>query len=109
MLARSKQNWAQRFREIGDQDYIERRKIEDIVYKSPVLSEIVDIIGRARDADGTVDNLMYSYLPKGLSSNDAGEGISKISFGNDIERVTPLKSSCCRLPTPSSCFISAMP
>lgn len=100
MLARSKQNWAQRFRVIGDQDYIERRKIEDIVYKSPVLSEIVDIIGRARDTDGTVDNLMYSYLPKGLSSNDSGEGISKISYGNDIERVTP--SETLLLSTPDT-------
>lgn len=100
MLARSRQNWAQRFRVIGDQDYIERRKIEDIVYKSPVLSEIVDIIGRARDTDGTVDNLMYSYLPKGLSSNDSGEGISKISYGNDIERVTP--SETLLLSTPDT-------
>ncbi|WP_303044584.1 hypothetical protein [Paramuribaculum intestinale] len=104
MLARSKHNWAQRFREIGDQDYIERRKIEDIVYKSPVLSEIVDIIGRARDADGTVDNLMYSYLPKGLSSNDAGEGISKISFGNDIERVTPSETLLLSTPDTEQLF-----
>lgn len=104
MVSRSRQNCAQRFREIGEHDYMERRRVEDLVYKSPVFSEIVEIIGRARDTEGTVDNLIESYLPKGMSANDSGEGIAKISLGNDIARVTPSETVLLSTPDTEQLF-----
>ena len=86
ILIKSKKRWEQSMNVIGNQDYEERRRISDKVYKSPVLKEIVEIIGRAKDSTKEEDNIIYSFLPKGVKSGLPSEDIDRIETGDNLQR-----------------------
>ena len=86
ILAKSKKQWEQSMTCIGDQDYEERRRISDKVYKSPILREIVEIIGRAKDSTSEEDNIIYSFMPKGIKSGLPSEEIDRIETGDNLQR-----------------------
>lgn len=86
ILSKSQKNWEQSMNEIGNQDYEERRRIADKVYKSPTLQEIVEIIGRAKDSTKEEDNIIYSFLPKGVKSGLPSDDIDRIETGDNLHR-----------------------
>lgn len=89
LLQRSQRQWENDLIEIGSVDYEERRRIKDIVYRSPVLKEIVEIIGRSKDSTAEEDNIIYSFLPKGLATAQPSEEIDRVETGADLPRVLP--------------------
>lgn len=91
ILNKSKKNWEHSMNEIGNQDYEERRRVRDIVYKSKILREIVEIIGRAKDSTKEEDNIIYSFLPKGTKSGLPSEDIDRIENGNNLQRTLPIE------------------
>lgn len=86
ILAKSKRRWEQSMTNIGNQDYEERRRISDKVYKSPILREIVEIIGRTKDSTSEEDNIIYSFLPKGIKTGLPSEDIDRIETGDNLQR-----------------------
>ena len=86
ILEKSKKHWEQSLTCIGDQDYEERRRISDKVYKSPILREIVEIIGRAKDSTAEEDNIIYSFMPKGIKIGLPSEEIDRIETGDNLQR-----------------------
>lgn len=86
ILTKSKSRWEQSMTNIGNQDYEERRRISDMVYKSPILREIIEIIGRAKDSTSEVDNIIYSFLPKGIKAGLPSEEIDRIETGDNLQR-----------------------
>lgn len=83
---KSKNRWEQSMTNIGNQDYEERRRISDKIYKSPILREIVEIIGRAKESTSEEDNIIYSFLPKGIKTGLPSEDIDRIETGDNLQR-----------------------
>lgn len=86
LLRRTQTEWEEQMGEIVSADYEERRRIKDIVFQSPVLSEIVEIIGRAKEQQDEQDNIIYHYLPQGSKNGLPSEEIDSIETGNDLQR-----------------------
>ena len=86
ILNKSKTRWEQSMTNIGNQDYEERRRISDKVYRLPILLEIVEIIGRAKKSTSEEDNIIYSFLPKGVKTGLPSEDIDRIEARDNLQR-----------------------
>lgn len=89
LFASTRRKWEMSMVEIGSVDYEERRRIADIAFESPVLSEIIEIIGRERESSAEEDNIIYSFIPAGARSGLPSEDIDSIENGDNLHRVLP--------------------
>lgn len=87
LLDASKKRWNVSMGEILGVDYEERRRIADISVNTPVLKEIVEIIGRERLSADEEDNIVYSFLPQGARTGLPSEDIDSIENGDNLQRV----------------------
>lgn len=87
VLEASKRRWEASMFEIGKTDYEERRKIADIALKSPVIKQIVEILGRENDSTEQEDNIVYTFLPHGAKNGLPSDDIDSIEQGDNLQRV----------------------
>lgn len=78
--------WERSMIVIGNQDYEERRRVADMIYRSPGLSEIIEIIGRAKESHEEKDNIIEAYTPKGIKTGLPSEEIDRVETGDDLHR-----------------------
>ena len=86
LLNRSQKQWELQIKSYGSRDYEERRRIENIVYRSKSLREIVELIGREKESAKEEDNIIYKYLPKGARTGLPSEETDRVETGDDLHR-----------------------
>lgn len=94
ILNRSKQWFEQTCQKAGTSDYEDRKKIDTYQHRYPQLKEIVDLIGRDKDASNDEkDTVVYRFMPTSVAKNSSIEEIDRIETGNNLERVLPVELS----------------
>ena len=86
LLNKSQKQWELQIKSYGSRDYEERRRIENIVYRSKSLREIVELIGREKESAKEEDNIIYKYLPKGARTGLPSEETDRVETGDDLHR-----------------------
>lgn len=94
MLKRAKNQFEQRFREAGTNDYEDKKQVENYIHRYPQLKEIVDIIGRDKaPSKEEKDTIVYKFLPITVAKNSSVEEIDRVESGDNLERVLPVELS----------------
>lgn len=94
MLERSKNQFEQFCKNSGTSDYEDRKRIEGDVCRYPQLKEIVDMIGRDKDASKEEkDTVIYKFLPVMVAKNSSVEELDRVESGDNLERVLPVELS----------------
>lgn len=94
LLTRAKNQLARTSHDAGKQDYKDRKHLDDYIHQYPELQEIVDMIGRDKDASKEEqDSIMYKFLPVTVAKNSSVEEFDRVESGNNLERVLPVELS----------------
>ena len=89
-IENSRQRWELHVRDHGFSDYEERKKIEEIFYSYPKLSEIIEIVGREQHKRfDEVDETVMRYLPLLPSPPKPSADAEEIINGKDLKNLLP--------------------
>lgn len=94
MLKRAKNQFESQSHEAGNQDYADKKRLDNYIHQYPQLQEIVDMVGRDTDrAKNEEDTIIFKFLPVTVAKNSSVEEFDRIESGNNLERVLPVELS----------------
>lgn len=86
VLRKSQKRWERVMQQVGNRDYEIRRRIDEATYTTPVLKEIIDVMGRERESSDEMDNIVYTFIPKGVKAGLPSEDVDRIECGDNLHR-----------------------
>lgn len=94
MLASAMTDWEKNFAANCKRDYKTKKRLEKSLHRYPLIDDIAEIIGRARNIVTHEKSVTaFRYRPSSISPTPSFEEIDRITTGNNLERVIPTEFS----------------
>lgn len=94
MLASATTEWEKNFAANCKRDYKTKKRLEKSLHYYPLIDDIAEIIGRARNiVTHEKSATAFRYRPSSISPTPSFEEIDRITTGNNLERVIPSEFS----------------